>query len=105
MNDTNFIGVIVKILETPKTKIIHKNVLVTTFRVQLPQSATPKNYVVSLKIWGNLGNDVLEYYSVNDYILVEGYLAIQSKGNKNLKFQQKKKIEITVLKVYPIFLN
>lgn len=103
MSDTNFIGVIVKILETPKKKIIHKNILVTTFRVQLPQ--TPKNYVVSLKIWGNLVNDVLEYYSINDYILVEGYLAIQSNRNKNSKFQQKKKIEITVLKVYPFFLN
>lgn len=103
MNDTNFIGVIVKILEAPKKKIIDKNILVTTFRVQFPQ--TPNNYIVSLKIWGNLINDVLEYYNINDYILVEGYLAIQSNGNKHSKFHQKKKIEITVLKVYPFFLN
>ena len=102
MNDTNCIGTIVRILEIPKKKIIRKNILVTTFRVQLPQ--TPKNYVVSLTIWGNLVNDVLKYYSVDDYILIEGYLAIKSNGNKNSKFYQKKKIEITVLKVYPFFL-
>ena len=103
MNYTNSIGAVVKILETPKKKVIRNNILVTTFRVQLPQ--TPKNYVVFLKIWGNLVNDVLKYYSMNDYILVEGYLAIKSNENKNSKFRSKKKIEITVLKVYPFFLK
>lgn len=102
MNDTNCINTIVKILEIPKKKIIRKNILVTTFRVQLPQ--TTKNYVVSLTIWGNLVNDVLKYYRVDDYILIEGYLAIKPNGNRNSKFHQKKKIEITVLKVYPFFL-
>jgi len=87
MNDTNFIAGIVKVLETPRQKIIKKNILVTTFRVQFPQ--VRKNSIVSLKIWGDLGHDVGTYYKINDYILIEGYLAIKTKKNK--KLQQKKK--------------
>jgi hypothetical protein len=37
MSDTNYIGGIVKILETPKQKFLKNNILVTKFRVQLPQ--------------------------------------------------------------------
>ena len=37
MSDTNYIGCIVKILETPKQKIVNNNNLMTQFRVQLPQ--------------------------------------------------------------------
>jgi len=101
MNDTNFIAGIVKVLETPRQKIIKKNILVTTFRVQFPQ--VRKNSIVSLKIWGDLGHDVGTYYKINDYILIEGYLAIKTKKNK--KLQQKKKIEITISKIYPFLLN
>ena len=36
---------------------------------------------------------------LNDYIIIEGYLSIK----KNL--QSIKQVEITVLKIYPLFLN
>jgi len=98
MTDTNYIGGIVKILETPKQKFLkdNTNVSVTEFRVQLPQLRNTK--IVNLVFWGNLARDVASYYKINDYVLIEGYLSLSSK-------QFSKKVEITVLKVYPFLLS
>jgi single-stranded DNA-binding protein len=99
MVDTNYIGSIVKILETPNQTVFNNNIPVTQFRAQLPQFKN--NTIVNLTFWGNLAYDVANYYNINDYILIEGYLSIRNKPNlKNLK-----KVEITVLKVYPYFLS
>lgn len=98
MTDTNFIGSVVKILETPKQKSLNNNFLITTFRVQFPQ--VRENSIVSLKFLGNIGKDIISYYKVNDYILIEGYLKLNHQSIK-----KKEKIEITVLKVYPFLSN
>jgi single-stranded DNA-binding protein len=103
MSDTNFISGIVKILEIPKQKIIKNNTLTSRFRAQFPQ--VRKNCIVHLKFWGNLAKDVSLYYKVNDYILIEGYVALQSNSNNTSKLQRSKKIEITVLKIYPFILR
>lgn len=100
MNDTNFISLIVKILESPKKKLIRENIPFSTFRAQLPSIS--KESIVSLTIWGNLVDHFIKHYGINDYVLLEGYIAFKAfKQNKNSKFQGKKKIEITVLKIYP----
>ena len=103
MNDTNYVGGIVKILETPKQKFFNKNIAVTKFRAQLPQVRNTR--IVSLTFWGNLATDVASYYKTNDYILVEGYLSIRDKQTLNSNIKKLKKVEITVLKVYPFLLN
>lgn len=103
MNDTNFLVGIVKILETPKQDLLNKNIKIIQLRAQFPQ--VRKNSIVSLKIWGNLANDVINYYKMNDYILIEGYLAIQTNKNRDITFQPKQEIEITVLKIYPFLIK
>ena len=103
MSDTNSISGVVKILETPKQLIINNNILVTRFRVQFPQ--VRNNYIVHLKFWGNLARDVATYYKTNDYILIEGYIALKDKQTRTSKTQMSKKIEITVLKIYPFLLS
>ena len=99
----NYIGAIVKILETPKQKVINSNTLCIRFRVQLPQIR--KIQVVNLIVWGNLAYEVFNYYKINDYILIEGYISYQD----NLIFEKKnkslKKVRITAIKVYPFLLN
>ena len=100
MGDTNFIGGIVRILETPKQSAISKTILFTSFRAQFPQ--VRKNYVVHLKFWGNLARDVANYYKTDDYILIEGYLSCANSQSFNSTNRKSKKIEITVLKIYPI---
>jgi hypothetical protein len=99
----NYIGAIVKILEIPKQKLLNPmpNTTCITFRAQLPQIRKQK--VVTLVVWGNLALQVLNFYKVNDYILIEGYPSIQiiSNGQKT----SLKKVSITVVKVYPLLLN
>lgn len=102
MSDTNYIGTVVKILEIPKQETID-NILITRFRVQFPQ--VRNNYVVHLKFLGNLARDVATYYQTNDYILIEGYLSLISQNSNTFSNRIPKKIEITVLKIYPFLLS
>lgn len=99
MSGTNYIGGIVKILETPQPKILKNNILVTKFRAQFPQRKNPR--VVTLTVWGNLARDVTTYYQKNDYLLIEGYLSIRTKKTEKGTPNKSKKIRITVLKLYP----
>jgi single-stranded DNA-binding protein len=103
MSDINYIGALVKVLETPKQKFINSNTLIVKFRVQLPQMR--KIRVVELVCWGNLAKSVLNYYKVNDHILIEGYISFRNNDNLNKINKASKKVTITVLKVYPFLLN
>ena len=100
MGDTNYLASIVKILEKP-TQTVHNNKVVTTeFRAQLVQ--VRNSQIVNLVFWGNLARDVVSYYQVNDYIMIEGYLSLRNKTNNKFIKQNLKNIQITVLKIYSI---
>ena len=105
MSNINSLIGIVKILEPPKTYKIGKDILITKVRAQFPQ--VRKNSIVHLKFWGKLANDIKKYYTVNDYILIEGYVSARNSRKNDFSNNTKvlKKVEITVLKVYPFFLN
>jgi single-stranded DNA-binding protein len=103
MGDTNLVGGIVKILETPKQKIFNSNVQITEFRVQFPQ--VRQTSLVHLTFWGNLAIDTANYYKVNDYILIEGYISVRDRKQSNKVISKSKKVEITVLKIYPLLLS
>ena len=92
----------VKILNKFVQNFNDGKILKLIFQVEMSQ--TRQNRLVSLIFWGNLANEVKDYYQINDYILIEGYSSID---NKNLKTEKKKpvKLIITVLKVYPFLLN
>lgn len=94
MGDTNYIASVVKILEKPNQIVINDKIVTTKFRAQLAQVRNTR--IVNLVFWGNLARDVMNYYHVNDYIMIEGYLSLQDK----LKQQKLKKISITVNKLY-----
>jgi hypothetical protein len=97
-NNTNHIAGVVKILETPKQKNNRKNISFTECRVQLPQARNKR--VINLVFWDRLAREVPKYYKINDYILIEGYVALPKK-----QALRTKKVKITVLKVYPFLLN
>lgn len=99
----NYIGAVVKVLETPKQRFLNSNTLVITFRVQLPQIR--KIRIVELVCWSNLAQSVLNYYKVNDYILIEGYISFRQKKSLSKTNKPIKKVTITVIKVYPFLLN
>jgi len=98
MANTNYITSIVKILETPKQKLINDKILITEFRAFLPQ--IKKNKIVNLSVWGEMAQASVNYLKPNDYILVEGFLMLHNDTTSKIKT-----LKITVLKTYPIFLN
>jgi single-stranded DNA-binding protein len=99
MVDTSYISTIVKVLETPNQKSLNNNLSVTRFRAQLPQIRNTG--IVNLIFWGNLAKTVANYYQANDYIMIEGYLSLNNRNLLNIVKPRSKKVEITVLKVYP----
>ena len=104
MSNTNSIGGVVKILEIPNQKTLNNNLSVTQFRAQFPQAR--QNCIIHLKFWGNLAHDVATYYKINDYILIEGYLSLKDQTSIiDSTGRNMKKLEITVLKVYPFLLS
>ena len=100
MGDGNYLASVVKILEKPIQIVNDDKVLTTEFRAQLIQ--VRNSQIVNLVFWGNLATDVVNYYQVNDYIMIEGYLSLQNKTNNELGKQNLKKVQITVLKIYSI---
>jgi single-stranded DNA-binding protein len=103
MGDTNLVGGIARILENPKQKMLHPNISVTQFRVQFPQIR--KTHVLHLTVWGNLARDISDYYKINDYILIEGYISLRDKQTSNGLRSKSKKVELTVLKIYPFLIS
>lgn len=99
----NYVGSIVRILETPKLQSLPNNINRTEFRVKLPKMRNKKSTTIAkLVFWGDFACDVANYYQVNDYILIEGYLAYKK---EEFHSRMLKNLEITVFKVYPLFLN
>ena len=103
MVDTNYISGVVKVLETPIQGVTKNNIPVVKFRVQFPQFRN--NALVHLTFWGNLGKGIVDYYNINDYILIEGYVSLREKKPVNEISVKSKRVEITVLRAYPFLLN
>jgi len=102
MGNTNYFSGVVKVLENPKEILIKEKFFYILFRVEIPQPKKPR--IVSLIFWGNLAREVKKYYRKNDYILVEGYISARNKTNLEFNKRNAKKILITALRVYPVFL-
>ena len=106
MANMNYFSGVVKILETPKPKILSNKQTVIQCRVQLPQ--VRGNRVVKLNVWGWFAKNTtntISNYKVNDYILVEGYISLRSFSVNQSFSKMPKKIEISATKVYPFILN
>ena len=100
MVDMNYIGIVVKILEKPIQKVINGKIVRTDFRVQLVHVRNIQ--IANLVFWGIIGQDVSHNYQPNDYIMVEGYVALTNKMNDKLMKRSMKKVQITVLKAYSV---
>lgn len=102
----SYVGGIVRILETPVLRFINNNISQTEFRVQFPQLRNEQSItIIKLVFWGNFAHDIVNYYRINDYILIEGYLSFRNNKSGDLSNKTLKHIEITVFKVYPLFLK
>lgn len=97
MNYSNFI---VKIIKGPKQKFFKKNIVLTELHVQFPSTRTNNKKVsntMDLLIWGYLGQDIIKYSKINDYLLVEGFISLRKK-----RFNNNQQIKVSVTKIYPL---
>jgi hypothetical protein len=82
----------------PTIESYSDNIKMGRFRVQLPylrnkiQSAT----IINSHLWGNLASDIVNYYRVNDYALVEGYLSTSCDNR-----YKEVGITLNITKLYP----
>ena len=105
MNETSYFAGIIRILEIPKQKIVNNRV-VTIFRAQLTQTRIIQ--IITVIFQRDLARDVKNYYKVNDYIIIEGYLTFQNKqllDSKILKKGKVIKLKVLAIKAYPILLS
>jgi len=99
----NYSTFIVKVVKNPKQRFLKKNILLTELHVQFPSTRKKsKNNLntMELLIWGDLGEDVIKYYKINDYILIEGFISLHKKKTNN-----NREIKISVSKIYPLNKN
>jgi single-stranded DNA-binding protein len=103
----NYSSFIVKIIKKPEQRSFKNNISLTELVVQFAQIRKKKSKdTFRISVWGNLANDVMKYYKINDYILIEGYISIRNPifNDSELnprKFKNNKQIEVSVLKIYP----
>ena len=63
--------------------------------------------ILELTVWGDVVDFIEKYYKLNDIVLIEAYLA----GSSQFIYNQEEKIykveipQLTVVKIYPIFLD
>ena len=100
MTDTNYVGGIVQILETPKQKNIKSNTINIQFRAKFSNAQ-----IVYVNAWDDLANEVISSYKMNDYIIIEGYISFRNKQISELMIFKVKKVEITIFRVDPYLLK
>jgi single-stranded DNA-binding protein len=102
-NNINYIGGIVRVLELPTLKLDKNHIPFTKFRVELAQLRNKQvRIILNILAWGNLAEDVVKYYRVHDYILIEGFLSIrksESKKSDKIEF-----LQVSLYKIFPVFL-
>ena len=89
----NLINGIIQILEITDIIFNDNNIPMVTFRTRLPYIQNKLDSVIIVKsmIWGNLAQDFVDYYRLNDYLLIEGYISIALD----------KDIQLNITKLYP----
>ena len=73
----NYVSLIVKLIGKPKQSFFDDNVSVTEVMAKFSQLQKNRDrIVVKTWYWGNLAYDIVQYYQINDYIIVEGYTSL-----------------------------
>ena len=93
----NTINSIIRILEIPPLKS-YNNILRTKFRAELPYVRNKVEYhaIVDCTIWGELACDLVNYYHINDYALIEGYVLTLPNSKEN-----QSNITLNIVRLYP----
>ena len=97
MNYTSFI---IKVINKPEYTLCEQKIPLTEALGKFYQFHNNSHTICKLSFWGRPAYEILKYYKVNDYVLVEGYLSFQPSTFE--KFDIKTDIELSIFKVYPL---
>jgi len=100
MNYTSFM---IKIIEKPEQSFFDNDISVTEMIAKFYQFRDNSYNICKISIWGNLSYDVMQYYQINDYLIVEGYISRRNSSFE--KYNITTEVEISVFKIYPFALN
>jgi single-stranded DNA-binding protein len=90
----------VKIVNEPISSQFKNNISLVEMLVKFSTVRKVKAIeTLRVLVWGNLAEDIIKYYQVNDYIIIEGY--VRNFSETGIKDQ----VEVSVKKVYPFLLK
>jgi len=93
----------VKVIGKPEQSFFDNDISVTEMIAKFYQFRDNSYNICKISIWGNLSYDVMQYYQINDYLIVEGYISRRNSSFE--KYNITTEIEISVFKIYPFALN
>jgi len=93
----------IKIIEKPEQSFFDNDISVTEMIAKFYQFRDNSYNICKISIWGNLSYDVMQYYQINDYLIVEGYISRRNSSFE--KYNITTEVEISVFKIYPFALN
>ena len=103
----NYSFFLVKIISKPEQSFFKEEKAIAEVIVKYIPVSKKFNSVdtFNISVWGTLSYDIVKYYNINDYILVEGFISIRNNNLKNKIYIKNKQIDLSVLKVYPFLFN
>ena len=102
----NYVVFTVKVIKNSGQSFFSDGTSLTELTVQLPQVRKNNSKVIlQVSIWGKLSYDVAKYYQPDDYIIIEGYISIKNIDTDRVVNSLNKQVEISVFKLYPLFLK
>lgn len=102
----NYVILAVKVIKNSGQSFFSDETSLTELTVQLPQvKKNSSKVILQVSIWGKLSYDVAKYYKPDDYIIIEGYISIRNIDTDRVVNLLNKQVEISVLKLYPLFLK
>jgi len=102
----NYVTFTVKVIKNSGQSFFSDGTSLTELIVQLPQVRKNNSKIIlQLSIWGKLSYDVVKYYQPDDYIIIEGYISIRNIYSDRIVNSLNKEVEISVFKLYPLFLK
>ena len=95
-----------RILRIGKSLTITNNISNIKLIVELADNRYGSS-IFELYIWGNLVNVILDYYKIDDLILIKGYLSgtVSVVSNETEELKNIRILRLTVIKIYLISSN
>jgi single-stranded DNA-binding protein len=98
----NYSCFIIKIVSQPTHNFFENSISSVQFVAKFPKIRNKSKIdYFNISIWGNLADDIIKYYKISDYLIIEGYISLF----KEIYPIKNNQVQISVKKIYPFLLN